>query len=296
MGNDGSQVVALTSPPEQSAARFIRPVWSPDGSRIAYVSGRDVHWVAADGSGGANVTNRPDAINISPSWSPDGTRIAFESDRNGNPDIFVTDLAGAAPVQVTNGQAQDKSPGWLSDAELVFGSDRSGVMEPYVVEVGNPGSTQLLEQTDVAMVFAANRDGNAEIYSLNVGGPGIRRLTNNTAHDSDPVWSPDRSRIAFISQRDGNPEVYLMNNDGSGQVNLSDSPNYDGYPTWSPDGSRLAFASNRGGYLAIHIVSLPAVVTAAPEAHSVSRDPAETHFAPAWSPLGDRIAFLRFSA
>ncbi len=47
------------------------------------------------------------------------------------------------------------------------------------------------------------------------------RLTNNTALNYWPSWSPDGKRIAFTSNRDGNYEIYLMNADGSEQRNLT---------------------------------------------------------------------------
>ena len=59
------------------------PSWSPDGSRIAFVSYRDgnrpeIYVMNRDGSGQIRLTDNP-AIDHSPSWSPDGSRIAFVS-------------------------------------------------------------------------------------------------------------------------------------------------------------------------------------------------------------------------
>jgi TolB protein len=64
-------------------------------------------------------------------------------------------------------------------------------------------------------VFASERDGNREIYVMNIDGSEQIRLTDNPAVDSDLVWAPDGSRIAFWSRRDGNFEIYVMNADGS---------------------------------------------------------------------------------
>ena len=64
-------------------------------------------------------------------------------------------------------------------------------------------------------MFASERDGNREIYVMNIDGSEQIRLTDNPAVDSDPVWAPDGSRIAFWSRRDGNFEIYVMNADGS---------------------------------------------------------------------------------
>ncbi len=96
--------------------------------------------------------------------------------------------------------------------------------------------------------FESDRDGNREIYVINADGTYQVRLTNNTATDMTPAWSPDGSKIAFRSYRDGNSEVYVMNTDGTNPVNLTNNPdNYDGDPAWSPDGSKILFSSWRGG-------------------------------------------------
>lgn len=84
------------------------------------------------------------------------------------------------------------------------------------------------------IAFSSDRDGNAEVYVMNADGTGQTNLTNNSAWDSRPAWSPDGTRIAFVSDRDGNREVYVMNADGSGQTRLTDNPAADGSPAWSP--------------------------------------------------------------
>jgi dipeptidyl aminopeptidase/acylaminoacyl peptidase len=80
-------------------------------------------------------------------------------------------------------------------------------------------------------------------------------LTNNTAEDNFPNWSPDGSRIAFSSLRDGNSEIYVMNSDGNGQTRLTFSAGDDGAPAWSPDGLQIAFASNRDGNFEVYVMS-----------------------------------------
>ena len=73
---------------------------------------------------------------------------------------------------------------------------------------------------------------------MNADGSEQTNLTDNSAGDSGPVWSPDGSKIAFVSDRDGDWEIYVMNADGSGQTNLTNNPEDDWAPAWSPPDQR----------------------------------------------------------
>lgn len=84
------------------------------------------------------------------------------------------------------------------------------------------------------IAFFSDRDGNAEIYVMNADGTDQTRLTNNSAFDWDPDWSPDGTRIAFYSNRDGNPEICVMNADGTDQTRLTYNSADDGDPAWRP--------------------------------------------------------------
>jgi len=105
------------------------------------------------------------------------------------------------------------------------------------------------------IAFASDRDGNFEIYSMDADGGGQTRLTENTAEDFSPAWSPDGTRLAFVSTRDGNSEIYVMNADGTGQTRLTNSPDGDISPVWSPNGSQIGFVSNRDGNDEIYLMN-----------------------------------------
>ena len=112
------------------------------------------------------------------------------------------------------------------------------------------------------IAFSSTRDGNPEIYVMLAAGEtcsrtgctGARRLTNHSAIDVTPAWSPDGLSIAFSSTRDDpNAEIYVMPYTGesctrtgcTGARRLTSNPAIDASPAWSPDGRRIAFSSTR---------------------------------------------------
>jgi Tol biopolymer transport system component len=97
------------------------------------------------------------------------------------------------------------------------------------------------------IAFVSDRDGNHEIYVMNADGSNQRRLTNNSATDTGPRWSPDGARIAFTSNRNGDYEIYVMDAGGGHVVQLTHDAGFDSGPAWSPDGSEIVFTSNRSG-------------------------------------------------
>lgn len=106
------------------------------------------------------------------------------------------------------------------------------------------------------IVFVSDRaDDNLEIYIMNANGGELSRLTNDPAKDTQPVFSPDGSRIAFVSERDGDKELYVMNADGTGATRLTYAPGDDYNAVWSPDGSKIAFESYRDGQPEIYVMN-----------------------------------------
>ncbi len=208
MAADGSSPRPLTD-----SISATTPVWSPDGSKIAFGPELwcwfecDIRVMSADGGNVVDLTTT--GTNDGPAWSPDGSRIAFTSWRSGNDDVYVMDADGSSQVRLTAEPSAEGSPAWSPDGSRI--------------------------------AYVSDWNGNADVYVMNADGSNATRLTFNPRFDGDPAWSPDGSTIAFTSDRNGNADVYVMNPDGSKLIRLTYEPDYEGQPSWSPDGSRIAF-------------------------------------------------------
>lgn len=96
------------------------------------------------------------------------------------------------------------------------------------------------------IAYQTNKDGNYEIYVMNADGTGQKRLTNNTADDRRPSFSPDGSRIVFDSTRenaDGSRDVWVMCADGTGALRVTYHPGDDTDASFSPDGRTVIYIS-----------------------------------------------------
>ena len=82
-----------------------------------------------------------------------------------------------------------------------------------------------------------------DIYTVPVTGGTALRLTDGTAVEAKPVWSPDGKTIAFASDRNGGLDVYVMNADGSGQKRLTFNSAAQVPQNFTPDGKSIIFTA-----------------------------------------------------
>jgi hypothetical protein len=123
-----------------------------------------------------------------------------------------------------------------------------------------------------------------EIWTMNPDGSGQVNLTNTSANERDPNWSPDGSKIVF---KDGTRGFFVMNADGSGVTDLGDGPTPDYWPAWSPDGTKIAFSA-QGLRIVAMMADNPGIRWVVGHAGA---GPDSTNERPDWSPDGERIAW-----
>lgn len=140
------------------------------------------------------------------------------------------------------------------------------------------------------IAFVSKRDGQSDVYSMKPDGSEVIRITNDAEIDTNPVWSPDRTQLAYTSYVEGDIEIerskiFIINADGSGRRQLFDRPMGESSPSWSPDGRQILYT--------LRFIFLASVDGQKDE--TLLMDPkGDLLQAPAWSPDGQEIAFVAF--
>ncbi len=256
MNPDGTGAVNLT---DTTDIDEFSPVWSPDGSRIAFISDsftRTLSVMNADGSGKTAIVSGA----LDPSWGPDGSQIAVMKEREGlAAAVVIVDLDTLAETVVTEHAAME--PVWSPDGSKIAFVDVRPETYP------DPSTGEPVQGSQHEIVVA-NVDGSGEVV-VSAGEPGSDRALY-LEEDRAPAWSPDGSKIVFMSQAQvpaccGPWQLWAVNPDGSAATNLTaDDTVNDLFPAWSPDGTQILFQRAAGAGYDLFAMPAPATLPITP--------------------------------
>jgi tricorn protease len=138
-----------------------------------------------------------------------------------------------------------------------------------------------LSRTHIAFVYAG------DLWTVPREGGSAQRLTSGAGVETNPVFSPDGSTIAFTGEYDGNTDVYTVPAGGGVPKRLTWHPAPDTVLSWTPDGKKILFASNRDGYAPVQQLYTMDINGSFPERLSLPWG-----WEGSYSPDGSRLAYV----
>lgn len=246
--------------------------YSPDGKRIAYLSGffgnNELFVSDSDASNKTRITSEEYLQDLPIFWSPKEDKIAYIK----YGDIYIINSDGKNRIKLT------------TDANIATAS---------FIIVGNPVLVKLAWSPNGSkIVFITDKQ---ELYTVNTDGSNPEKLSekftpkNNFTSYSDfvnPVWSHDSKKIAFISHLEGKSSIYTVNADGTDLKQLVENTNYSSKLSWSPDGEKIAFVTGDYDNGEINVINIDGT-----NRKQLTNNSTNDEY-PLFSPDGKKIAFL----
>jgi Tol biopolymer transport system component len=253
--NKAVEILNLT---DQETAENAYPTWSPDGTRIAFMSKRgggnwQIHVMNADGSDKRMVTDGKGLAKL-PVWSPDGASIAYvlSDGASSASEVYVVPAAGGAARAITSNGSVKSYPLWTHDGKSVVfvqgSGDRDNTIAIVPIEGGDPrditepGAVKGLQLSPTGPVLVYYRvlieSRGTDIYTLSLDGGAPVLVTGDNPDDYYPAWSPDGKRLTWASSRLGAQgreyRIAVGNLDGTGTQVITSGPGAEYQPQWAP--------------------------------------------------------------
>lgn len=204
-------------PALKSKEPIISPAWSPDGSKLAYVSfeaKKPIIYVHDLVTGRRHVAANFKGSNSAPAWSPDGRKLAVVLTKDGGSQLYLVNADGSGVTRLATSSGIDTEPQFSPDGEFIY--------------------------------FTSDRGGSPQVYRQPVAGGNAQRVTFDGNYNVTPRLSPDGKRMAFVTRDSGRFRVAIMDLATRQTQVLTDTAK-DESPSFAPNGRMILFATEVGG-------------------------------------------------